>query len=53
MLKIRDIAIYDGEILIYVVKKAKSYREAFVRFEKETGKTIPQAGYSARNYEKI
>lgn len=52
-MKIRDIGIYDNGLLVYVVRNAKSYKDAFLRYEKETGKRIPQSGdFSARNYEK-
>ena len=46
----RDIGIYDGDVLLHIVKNASSYKEALSRFEKETGKRLLD-GYSARNYE--
>jgi hypothetical protein len=48
--RIRDIAIYDGDKLLHIVRNAKSYKDAFLRFEIETGKRLLDA-YSARNYE--
>ena len=51
-MKVRDIGIYDEEKLLVIIKDAKSYNDAFKRFNKEYPKHPAHSwnrGYSARN----
>lgn len=55
-MKIRDIAIYDNDKLIAIVKKAKSYKDASNRFREaypDHPIVTSQYGYDLRNADGI